>query len=128
MTQRKGKEAAGFSLLEMVFALGLLALGILATIQVAARVVRTNQLARDYAAGLSLAADKMEEIKSLGYGKVAGGYEPQAGARSPNGPNAFQRRITVTEQTSPRLKRVWIEVTWQAEGPRQAVLASIVTP
>jgi hypothetical protein len=123
------KDAAGFSLLEMVFALGLFTLGILATIQVAARVFRTHQLARDYAAGLSLAAEKMEEIKSLGYGDVAGGFEPEAGARSVNGPKPFQRQISVTEQASPRLKCVFVTVSWQADSTRrQVVLASIVAP
>jgi len=128
VTGREWTKGAGFSLLECVLALELFALCLLAIMQVAAHVVRTNQLARDYDAALCLAQEKMEKIKGLAYGNVSGGYEPLASAGSATGPKVFQRRVTVLEQTIPPLKRVWVEVSWQAGRRRQVVLASEVSP
>jgi type II secretion system protein I len=121
---RKGEN--GFSLIEAMMAIGLFSLCILAAIQIAATVMNTNQMARDYTAALFLAQNKMEEVKACQFGDVVSGEEKKLDADGASGSGAFDRWVHVSDQPKPQCKTVTVRVTWGRNGSRQVVLASII--
>lgn len=119
---------SGFSLLEAVFALGLFSLCMLATIQMAGMIFRTNQLARDFDAALYLAENKMEEIISRSYSDILDCDEPNGCAGVPGGSMVFQRRVRVSEQANPQRKTITVTVSWWEGDAHRVELASIILP
>lgn len=118
----------GFSLIEAVMAIGLFSLCILAAAQMAASVIKTNQVAREYTAALFLARNKMEEIKAREFGDVVSGEENAIDAGGAIGSGAFNRSVRVSDQDTPRSKTVTVRVGWGGNDSRQVVLATIISP
>lgn len=126
MMRLRGMKSDGFSLIELVFAMGLLAVGMLAASQLTSMVMKTNTMARNYTTALFLAQNKMEEIKTSAYDDLATGEEEQIGVRAAGG--VFHRMVRVWVQQSPSCKIVEVTVTWSGVFRRQVVLATIIGP
>ena len=125
---RIAKTEGGLSLIEVVFALGLFSLCLLAVIRMAAEVIKTHQIARDHMAALSLARNKMEEMKSVAYEAISDTEEEMFDGDGAGGVGNFTCRVRVSDQTDPRCKTVEVSVSWGPGACRAVVLGSIIAP
>lgn len=108
-TVRKNRRSAGFTLVEVllvVFILALTAL-MLAAIFPTAQISRIKATHTSYA--LSLAQQKMEEIKSAGYANIQ--ITPEAVVTPLADIPSGAQTVTVT-QYAPNIKKISVSIVW----------------
>jgi prepilin-type N-terminal cleavage/methylation domain-containing protein len=69
---RKGKKEAGYTLVEVLIALGILGFGLLAVATMEVTAIRTNARASGLSQGVTLAQAKAEELMNLPYSTLVG--------------------------------------------------------
>jgi prepilin-type N-terminal cleavage/methylation domain-containing protein len=126
--RRKDSAEKGFSLIEVIFAVGLFSFCLLATMRIAAEVSRSHQTARDYTSALALARNKIEEMKTTPYKELTDSENLQIDLDEVDGTGIFDRRVRVTDQLNPLCKVVQVSVSWGEAVPMKIVLGSIIAP
>jgi type IV pilus modification protein PilV len=136
---------AGFTLIEVLIAIVILTVGLLAvgTMQISA--IRGNFMGGNTSIALSLASEKMEDLLNkdfnhadLGDGVSANNstltsttsvdHEENISEEGAVGTGAFYRRIwNIADQSSPTTKNVMVMVTWENNKHRVSI-ASIKRP
>ena len=105
-----GKEN-GFTLVEVLIAVMVLAVAFLAMYQMQAMAVRGNETANQVTIATMLAQDKMEEIRNTNYDDVTNlNFPTENYGMVPNFPQ-FRREVAVTE--NGRVKTVRVTVLWK---------------
>ena len=105
-----GKEK-GFTLVEVLIAVMVLAIAFLAMYQMQAMAVRGNETANQVTIATMLAQDKMEEIRNTNYDDVTNlNFPTENYGMVPNFPQ-FRREVAVTE--NGRVKTVRVTVLWK---------------
>ena len=130
MEIRQLQRQSGFTLNEILVAMSVVAVAVLGYFATTLHLIRGAKAADGYTAALSLAHDKMEEIK--------------ARSRFPEEdrcPDAGEHRITVTGSTGgafdrcwrivgsplgPHLKQIDVMVSWRDTEPRDLKLSTLV--
>ena len=125
LTRRRGKPAAGFSLLEMVVAISILALALGALYQAAGGATRNVRVDEKYAYGVELARSLLADN-----GRVPAAGVNAAGATS-GGFNWYVKTSPVDLRRTPLagalLHEIEVGVSWVDGGRRrEVVLNSIV--
>ena len=105
------RSLAGFSLVEMLAALGIFSLGVVATLQVFTVCLRSTGISRDYTRASFLAQELMEE--ALAEGNFTVGQE--SGDLSDVFPGATWTR-EVSETETAGLYSVRVSVLWSERG------------
>ncbi len=100
----------GFSLLEVLIGLVVLAIGILAIAGMQIVAIRGNYFSGSLTQATILAQDKMEELRNTSYDNVVSGNDTKTIPPSGGG-TTFTRRWTVVNTTST-LKTITVNVTW----------------
>jgi type IV pilus assembly protein PilV len=106
----------GFTLIEVLIATLVLAIGLLSLATLAGTVIRGNSFSNKMTTATTLAQDKMEEIKRLGYDNAgtAAGTENYG---SIAGYSAYKRVTTVaTGSPATGMKTVTVTVSWDADA------------
>lgn len=101
----------GFSLIEILVAMAILSVGLLGTAALTAGIIRGNQVSNKVTTATTLAQDKMEDIKRLGYSNTVS--ETRASLSSPY--NNYEREVTVVDDSpaaTANMKTVTVEVYW----------------
>lgn len=110
-TMRRGLyvNQQGFSLLEAVIALSILAIGLLALAGLQAVVTRGNTGSRNLTSAVMLAESQMEDLKAGGYSALSAGSDTQSVANV-----TFTRTWTITTPyaSSSNMKLITVTVTW----------------
>jgi len=119
------RTARGFTLIEILIALTLLAIGLLGMAGLTVGIMRGNSLSKEVTTATALAQDKMEDIKRLGYSgatKQTEGYNSIAGY-------ANYKRETEVDVDTPNIgmKTVTVTVYWDADTASVAV-ETFLTP
>ncbi|MCX5885421.1 MAG: type IV pilus modification protein PilV [Proteobacteria bacterium] len=105
-----GKEK-GFTLVEVLIAVMVLAIAFLSMYQMQAMAVRGNETANQVTIATMLAQDKMEEIRNTNYDDVTNlNFPAENYGMVPNFPQ-FRREVAVTE--NGRVKTVRVTVLWK---------------
>ena len=122
--RRAARAAHGFTLIEIMITLVVLSIGILALAAMMPAGSRTMSRARVQTSGAALAAQKLEDLKSLTWGATAlaaGTYTDTSGD--------FARSWTITDNTPmANVKKIVVTVSWGLKsGPRSAVLSTYLT-
>jgi len=116
------ESGAGFSLIEVMFALTFLAIGILAVASMIPAGTRGVSESRVITSGLMAAQLKIEELKGTPYSSLAAGTASDS-------VSVFSRRWTVTDSIpTAGCKRVVVTANWiDVRGAQSTSLTSYVT-
>jgi prepilin-type N-terminal cleavage/methylation domain-containing protein len=118
----------GFTLLEMVVAMGLFTVGMLGLCLTTSCMINNNLAARNQADATQLARNKLEALGQAGYSEIVNGLETHLDAAGDSGAGIFQREVAVVEKASPLCKEVAVAVTWEAKGAHGVVLKTVFAP
>ena len=120
----KGLDNKGFSLLELLIALTILAVGLLAMAGLQATAIKGNSHGNAMSQAINLAEDRIEEIRNMDYSTIS--YAPNPNVET-DLKGYFTRETFVEIDTPlPDLKRITVTVSWKTNKPQQVVLRTIV--
>ena len=119
-------EQDGFTLLELVIAMGLFATGLLGLMMLTSGLTTGNMTARHHDAAVQLAGNKIELLRQIAYSEVVESVEPKVAVSSDAGREIFTRRVMVEENSDPAFKLVTVTVSWRSKGEHRVTLSSIV--
>ncbi len=118
---RGGSRDPGFTLLEVLVAVSVLAVGILAVASMQVTAIRGNRIAGAMTEALNLATDRLEKLSVLPYETVASAATPET-----SGPYTVNWTVTA-DSPLPKTKSVEVVVSWIDRGHgRQVTLRHIL--
>jgi type IV pilus assembly protein PilV len=143
--KKKNTDERGFTLIEVLIAMALFAVGMLATISMEVSAVQTNKLARNSREAGTIAADLLERLNSLPYDDAnylaAGTYDPAkhelregqssaaVGANLKPDIGTYNFVYNVTKDTMiPNTKTITITVSYLYKGTTRNIQLVSVKP
>jgi prepilin-type N-terminal cleavage/methylation domain-containing protein len=102
--RRMLRTEKGFSLIEVMIALVLFAVGLLAFAGLEVTAIRNSTYSKDYGKGNTYAQQKMEELKGTAWASLSAGSDTLE--------ERFTRTWTVVETEAHLMKQVAVNVTW----------------
>ena len=116
----------GFTLLELVIAMGLFACGLLGLALLTSDLMTCNMTARHHATAIQLARNKIEMLRQDAYSGIVDGMETNVDVSGNAGSGIFSREVAVEENDDPAFKQVSVTVSWWLEGEHRVTLCTIV--
>ena len=104
--------SAGFTLIESMLTLAIMSMGLLALSGLQITVLRGNALARSMTTAVSLAEQRIEQLKNTSYANIAAETATQITASN----LLFTRQVTVSDGPLPNTKSVSVLVSWQDQS------------
>lgn len=119
---RKIKEEEGFTLLEIIVAVSILAIGLLAVASMQIAAIQGNSLANKLTEGTNLAQARLEDLMAMQY--TTGFTDP--GLTQGNYTDTSLSDYTITWNVTnnnpvPTAKRIVVTVTWAEKGATKRV-------
>lgn len=106
----------GFSLLELVLALGLVSLVVLFATNFLVAIIQTNAFSQDRTAALALAQEKMEDLKARS--SLTALDEQEINVTNGNSGTFFRRSTSVAQRGGGKALLISVQVTWpRRNGP-----------
>ncbi|MBI4767753.1 MAG: prepilin-type N-terminal cleavage/methylation domain-containing protein [Deltaproteobacteria bacterium] len=102
------KKRNGFTLLELIIALGILSIGFLSLSNLSIALLKANKYSQNKTAALQLAQEKMESIKNLSFSELKG--EVESGLTIGTVGTLFRRETIVQKDSS--LADITVRVLW----------------
>ncbi len=124
IAMRKRKECSGFTLIEVLVSMGILAVVLLGAANMQTSSIRYNTMGRDLTDAITYAEARMEEIMVTPYAQVVATQFP----RENNG--IFTRRVTVNPDLADPpngIKTVTVTVNWNGIFARNFVITSTLS-
>jgi prepilin-type N-terminal cleavage/methylation domain-containing protein len=117
MTSVRLLKDNGFTLVEILVAIGILAIAFLGLISVTVMTMKGNTFSKTLTTAATLANDKTEDLKRAGYAGLASGSDMTA--------SLYARTWTIA-QNSPAagMKTVSVTVQWSWQGANRSVTVS----
>jgi prepilin-type N-terminal cleavage/methylation domain-containing protein len=106
----KIKNRNGFSLLELIIALGILSIGFLSLSHLSISVMKANKYSQNKTAALQLAQEKMESLKTLPFSELKG--EVESGLKMATVGTIFQRETIIEKGSGASLADITVRVHW----------------
>jgi prepilin-type N-terminal cleavage/methylation domain-containing protein len=110
----KMKKRNGFSLLELMIALGILSIGFLSLSHLSISVMKANKYSQNKTAALQLAQEKMESIKTIPFSELKG--EVESGLKIGTVGTIFQRETIVERGNGSSLADITVRVLWPSNS------------
>ena len=121
---RRAGDDAGFSLIEVAVALGVVAIGLLALAQTIPRAMTGVVQAQLRTNAVEQAQQRMDDLRSRDFGSAALG----AGTYSETTPNYTIQWVITDDQPLPGCKLVEVTVAWRTvRGTRTSELSTFLT-
>lgn len=120
MTDSGVHHHKGFTFIEILIAISMIAIALLGVVSVTAMAIRGNTLSKTITTATTLAIDKMEQLKKTGYASLSSGADTAQ--------SIYIRTWTVT-QDSPAagMKTMMVTVRWTWEGAdRDVTVRSLI--
>jgi len=114
------RDQKGLTLVEILVAIGIIAIAILGLVSVTVTVMKGNTFSKTMTAATTLASDKMEQLKKTSYAGLASGADTVQ--------SLYTRTWTVTQDSpAANMKTVVVTVQWTWEGvARNATVRSLI--
>ncbi|HSX83562.1 MAG TPA: prepilin-type N-terminal cleavage/methylation domain-containing protein [Candidatus Saccharimonadia bacterium] len=103
---------AGFTLVESMLALAIMSVGLLALAGLQITALRGNALSRSITTAVSIAEQRLEQLKNTPYSDIQAEAATQVTASNLH----FTRQVTVTNGPLPNTKSVSVLVSWQDQS------------
>ena len=103
---------AGFTLVESMLTLAIMSMGLLALAGLQITALRGNALARKMTTAVSIAEQRIEQLKNTSYTNIQAEAATQVTASNLH----FTRQVTVTNGPLPNTKSVSVLVSWQDQA------------
>jgi type IV pilus assembly protein PilV len=129
MTENTLQNENGFTLLEVLFALVIFSIGLLAVNAMTTMVIKSNYMSKNLTTAVHLAQNKLDALNAGPYADVdnAGlADELDLDAQEVAGAGIFNRSVTVTTSTAPDYKTVEVIVSWSDPDLRQVAMQTII--
>ncbi len=118
----------GFTLVELVVAMGLFAVGLMGLCLMTSGLMNCNMMARQRDSAARLAQNALEKLSQSDYTEIDASLEENLDAAENSGSGVFRREVAVEEKTDPECKVVTVTVSWRAGGIHKVVLRTIFGP
>jgi prepilin-type N-terminal cleavage/methylation domain-containing protein len=118
------KRAKGFSLIEVLIALFILSIALLALAGLMVATTRNNSFGSNMTEAATFAQDKVEELKVSSWGTVASGVDARIGSTGIN----YARTWTVTDNPNGTQRWVNITVNWNDLASHSISFLSVIAP
>jgi prepilin-type N-terminal cleavage/methylation domain-containing protein len=114
---------AGFTLVESMLTLAIMAVTLLALAGLQITALRGNDLSRRMTTAVSIAEQSLEQLKNTPYTNI----QTEAASEVTASNLHFTRQVTVTNGPLPNTKRVSVLVSWQDQSQTHTLpLATII--
>jgi type IV pilus assembly protein PilV len=126
--QRKKQTAKifinnGFTLIEMLIAIVILAVGLLSMATLTGAIIQKNKLSNDLTAATTLAQDKLEDIRANGYASAVSETKTACTGDF----SEYQREVTVNNDTpAAGMKQVTVKVYWGPSDTHDVEIKTIL--
>lgn len=125
----RGSKGRAFTLIEVVIAMLLLAIGLLALFALQIRSIRSNAFSNCLTVATSLARNQIEDLRAKSWEDIADGLVTETLRDTDSATGAtrmvFTRQRAVETEPSGRLKKVTVTVSWRQAGrPHQVVVST----
>jgi len=108
----------GFTLIEVLIAIVILSVGLLGMASLTVAIIQGNKFSNDLTTATTLAQDKMEDIRRLGYSNVTA--ETKAACASPY--SEYERKVEVSaDDPAAGMKTVTVTAYWQSTVKEHSV-------
>lgn len=118
------KRSNGFSLIEVIIALFILAVALLALAGLMVSTTKNNSFGGHITEAATFAQDKVEELKVSSWGTVVSGADTRKGSTEIN----YSRTWTVTDNTDGTQRWVDITVIWNDPTRHSISFLSVIQP
>lgn len=115
------KKLTGFTLIEILVALVILGVSLLALAGLMVTTTRNNASAGQVTEAATLAQDKLEELRAIPWDRVASGQDQQVGSTG----IGYERSWNVV--TNGNVKTITITVNWSDRFNHSISLLSVIT-
>ncbi|MCF8076464.1 MAG: prepilin-type N-terminal cleavage/methylation domain-containing protein [Desulfotignum sp.] len=129
MTQNTLQNENGFTLLEVLFALVIFSIGLLAVNAMTTMVIKSNYMSKNLTTAVHLAQNKLDALNAGSYADVDNAGLPDEldlDAQEVAGAGIFDRSVTVTTSTAPDYKTVEVIISWSDPDLRQVAMQTII--
>ncbi|MBA4392863.1 MAG: hypothetical protein C0407_04855 [Desulfobacca sp.] len=124
--EKEGKNRKGFSLLELLFALGILSLGVLFLNGLSITTLKADKNSQNRTAALQLAQEKIESMKTLAFSELRG--EVESGLKIGTLGTLFQRETLVQKENGSSLADISVRVLWPSpSNPKNLQFTELFT-
>ena len=121
--QQSIRPNAGFTLVESMLTLALVSMSLLALAGLQITALRGNALARRITTAVSIAEQRIEQLKNASYANIQAEAATQVTASNLH----FTRQVTVTNGPLPNTKSVSVLVSWQEQSKTHTLpIATII--
>lgn len=120
------KTENGFTLLEVLFALAIFSIGLLAVNAMTTMTIKSNYMSKNLTTAVHLAQNKLDELKAGSYASVTDTSDTGLDSQENPGAGIFNRSVTVTPHASPDYKTVEVIVSWSDPDLRQVAMQTII--
>jgi prepilin-type N-terminal cleavage/methylation domain-containing protein len=122
------KQPGGFSLIEVMIAMALFSIGLLAVASLQGANVKNNTTGNITTQAAMLARAKIEELKSMDISALtAGEYEDADQIDADGNAGGIYKREWQIENAATDLRRIQVSVSWNRAGQSRAVSLTTVT-
>lgn len=126
MTENTCQNKNGFTLLEVLFAVAIFSIGLLAVNAMTTMVIQSNYMSKNLTTAVHLAQNKLDALRAGPYASVVDSIETGLDSQEAADAGIFDRSVTVTPRTSPDYKTVVVILSWSDPRQRQVVMQTII--
>lgn len=125
---RRNRTTGGFSLIEVMFAMALFSIGLLAVATMQGTNVRNNTTGNITTQASMLARARLEQLKSLNIAALApGDFAEDSSIDADGNPGGIYQRQWTIQTTAPDLRKIQVIVSWTRDGQTRSVALTTVT-